>query len=370
MSAGDGRQSFWSLSRADLSELLTAWGEPPYRGDQVWTRAYRRFAASFEEATELSRELRQRLDAGLALRTLEPVLRQQTVDASTRKLVLRLHDDLTIETVLMLYPPAGGGRPRATICVSSQAGCAMGCVFCATGQQGFERHLTAAEIVEQVVIVAGEFAREDGRVTNIVFMGMGEPLHNYDETLAAVRRLHDPAGFGLGARHMTLSTVGLVPGILRLAEEPLQVGLAVSLHAPDDELRRRIVPSARRYSLEQILDACRQYMHRSGRRVTFEYCLMAGINDSVEQARALATRLADLHPHVNLIPVNPTDNPEIRRPSRSRVLAFERALREAGIACTVRVEKGIEIAAGCGQLRGRDGTPAPQGLRLVAPPSG
>ena len=360
-------RSFWAIEYAEVEELLRGWGEPAYRARQVWHHAYRDLAESFAGATDLPLALRQRLDREFSLIRLEPLSRQASVDGSTHKLLSRLADGLTIETVLMLYPAGGQGRRRATICVSSQAGCAMGCVFCATGQQGFLRNLEAGEIVEQIITFARELAADGERVTNVVFMGMGEPLHNYENTLAAVRRIND--SFGLGARHMTLSTVGLAPGILRLARERLQVGLAVSLHAPDDELRRRLIPVARRYSLDEILSACAEY-HLTGRRVSFEYCLMADVNDSPAQAHALARRLRPLAAHVNLIPLNPTGDSGLHRPSRERTLAFQRAIKSKGVACTVRVEKGIEIAAACGQLRGRQLSDARQHSEPGAPASG
>jgi 23S rRNA (adenine2503-C2)-methyltransferase len=273
-------------------------------------------------------------------------------DGQTRKRLLSLEDGKLIESVLMLYDPRDDARGRATVCVSSQAGCAMGCVFCATGQGGFERNLTTGEIVGQVL----GFAREQAdsglqRITNVVFMGMGEPLANYGAVWAAVERLVDPSGFDMAARHITISTVGHVAGIRRLAEEPLQVGLAVSLHAPDDALRQRLITTAHRFPLSDIVEACRYYIERTRRRVTFEYCLMAAVNDRADQARDLAALVRGLNCHVNLIPVNPTGMVGIDRPSRSRTLAFEAELRSRGIPCTVRVEKGVEISAACGQLR-------------------
>jgi 23S rRNA (adenine2503-C2)-methyltransferase len=236
--------------------------------------------------------------------------------------------------------------------LSSQAGCAVGCVFCATGQGGFERNLSTGEIVAQVV----EFAREQRQrgertPTNVVFMGMGEPMANYRAVWRAVETLTHPDGLNLGARHITISTVGLVPGIRKLAREPLQVGLAVSLHAPDDELRQRLIPTAHRFPIADIIAACREYSDTTRRRVTFEYCLMDGINDTPEQARALSALLTGVLCHVNLIPVNPTADRSIARPARGRTLAFQRELAARGIACTVRVEKGAEISAACGQLR-------------------
>jgi 23S rRNA (adenine2503-C2)-methyltransferase len=233
----------------------------------------------------------------------------------------------------------------------------MGCVFCATGQAGFDRNLTAGEIIAQIV----GYAREQLTVrqqppTNVVFMGMGEPMANYRAVWRAVETLHDPSGMNMAARHITISTVGLVPGIRKLAEEPLQVGLAVSLHAPDEALRARLIPTAHRHPLPGILQACREYTTKTGRRVTFEYCLMDGVNDSPEQARTLAAALDGMLCHVNLIPVNPTHDDGIRRPARGRTLAFQRELSARGVACTVRVEKGVEISAACGQLSARGET--------------
>jgi 23S rRNA (adenine2503-C2)-methyltransferase len=308
--------------------------------------------------------LRERLARELPFPSVEVGRAQVSDDGLTRKHLLRLADGRLIEAVLMLYDPRSDSRGRATVCVSSQAGCAMGCVFCATGQGGFDRNLTAGEIVAQVVGFAREQARTGGRgLTNVVFMGMGEPLANYRAVWRAVETLHDPDGLNMAARHITISTVGVVPGIRRLAEAPLQVGLAVSLHAPDDELRQRLIPTAHRYPLAEIIAACREYTAKTGRRVTFEYCLMDHLNDAPAQARALGDLLHGMRCHVNLIPVNPTADGRIRRPARSRTLAFQRALEARGVPCTVRVEKGVEISAACGQLRSRGADAAPAGRR-------
>jgi 23S rRNA (adenine2503-C2)-methyltransferase len=229
----------------------------------------------------------------------------------------------------------------------------MGCGFCATGQAGFERNLTTGEIVAQVVGFAREQKQTGGRaITHVVFMGMGEPMANYAAFWSAVETLHAPDGMNMAARHITISTVGLTHGIRKLAEEPLQVGLAVSLHAPDDALRQSMISTARRYPIAEIVAACREYVEKTGRRVSFEYCLIDGVNDAPEQARALAALLKGLLCHVNLIPVNPTPDRTLRRPSRDRTLAFQRELAGRGVPCTVRVEKGVEISAACGQLRG------------------
>jgi 23S rRNA (adenine2503-C2)-methyltransferase len=347
-------ESLYDVSGEELEARVVAMGEAAYRARQVREWAYKRFAASYDEMTNVPAALRARLAAELPFPSMTVVAEVASDDGLTRKRLIRLGDGKLIETVLMLYDPRSDSRGRATVCVSSQAGCAMGCVFCATGQAGFERNLSAGEIIGQIAGFAREQAESGGgrALTNVVFMGMGEPLANYRAVRRAVETLNAPDGFGMAARHITISTVGLIPGIRRLAEEPLQVGLAVSLHAPDEELRERLIPTAHRYPLPEIIAACKEYIAKTGRRVTFEYCLMDGVNDSVEQARALASLLDGMLCHVNLIPVNPTSDGSIHRPARTRSLAFQRELTSRGVACTVRVEKGVEISAACGQLSG------------------
>jgi 23S rRNA (adenine2503-C2)-methyltransferase len=347
-----GTPSLYGLELAGLEALCVSLGEPRYRGRQLAGWLYRRSETDFGRMTDLPPAFRERLAQECEIAGAPEVRRQETPGRDTRKALLRLSDGELIEAVLMTY----GGRseasaPRATVCVSSQAGCAMGCTFCATGQMGFRRNLTAAEIVGQVMHFARELSAEGERITNVVFMGMGEPFANYEQVLRAVRILHDPALFGLGARNITLSTVGLVRGIDRLSEEPLQLGLAVSLHAPNDALRRRLVPTASPDSVGKIVAASRRYTARTGRRVTFEYALIERVNDEPATAIELAALLKGVNCHVNLIPLNPTANGVMRRPSRTRVLAFQRELTKRGVPCTVRVEKGVEISAACGQLR-------------------
>jgi 23S rRNA (adenine2503-C2)-methyltransferase len=345
--------SLYDLSLPELTAHIEAAGQPSYRARQVWEWAYRALAASYDQMTNVPAALRERLAAELPFPGIKTVATLTSDDGLTRKRLLRLEDGKLIETVLMLYDPRGDSRGRATVCVSSQAGCAMGCSFCATGQAGFERNLTAGEILAQIVGFAREQRDAGGRpLTNVVFMGMGEPMANYRNVWRAVETLNSAEGMGLAARHITISTVGVIPGIRKLADERLQVGLAVSLHAPDRELRERLISTAHRYPLEDIVQACRDYIAKTGRRVTFEYCLMEGVNDAPEQARALGDLLSGLNCHVNLIPVNPTPDAGIHRPTRARTLAFQRELSSRGIACTVRVEKGVEISAACGQLRG------------------
>ncbi|HZP30753.1 MAG TPA: 23S rRNA (adenine(2503)-C(2))-methyltransferase RlmN, partial [Acidimicrobiia bacterium] len=280
---------------------------------------------------------------------LRPVVDATSADGATRKWLWACggRRDAQVETVLMEYPD------RATVCVSSQAGCAMGCTFCATGQEGFERHLESGEIVEQVLRAQHASPR---RVSNVVFMGMGEPLANYDAVWTSVERLHADAG--ISARHLTISTVGVVPGMRRLATEDLPVTLAVSLHAPDDDLRSRLVPLNRRYRIAEVLDAAAEFAAARGRRVTFEYACIAGVNDAPEQSAALA-RLLSTWPgtggaHVNLIPLNPTAEFGGRAPGHARLRAFAERLRAAGVGATVRRNRGVDIDAACGQLRARE----------------
>ena len=339
----------YGVARAELDALLAEWGEPRYRAEQVWDALYRQHAA-LDDATALPRALRDRLRDALPL-ALEPLVEQTAHDGMTTKWLWScVRDRAQIETVLMRYPD------RATVCVSSQAGCAMGCTFCATGQAGFERHLDVGEIVEQVVRAAQASPQ---RVSNVVFMGMGEPLANYDQTMAAVRRLHDD--LGLSARRITVSTVGVAPAIRRLAGEDLPVTLAVSLHAATDAERNELVPLNRRYPIAEVLDAAAEYAGAKGRRVTFEYACIAGVNDSPGQAETLGALLGAFTgvggAHVNLIPLNPTDGFGGHAPPAPSLHAFADRLRAHGVTATVRRNRGTDIAAACGQLRSREAMP-------------
>jgi 23S rRNA (adenine2503-C2)-methyltransferase len=332
----------YGATRAQIDELFASLGEPAYRGTQLWEGLWKA-RRPLEELTNLSKALRERLATALPL-ALGAVEVTNADRDLTRKWLWRAGDGAQVETVLMRYPD------RATVCVSSQAGCAMGCTFCATGQAGFERHLDAGEIVEQVVRAAHESPQ---RVGNVVFMGMGEPLANLDAVWAAIERLHDD--FGLSARHITVSTVGVVPGMRALAERPLPVTLAVSLHAPDDALRNELVPLNHRYPIAEVLDAARDHALARGRRVTFEYACIDEVNDHPHQARALAGRLHGFPggAHVNLIPLNATDGFSGRPSRRERIVAFAETLRAVGVTATVRRNRGTEIDAACGQLRAR-----------------
>jgi 23S rRNA (adenine2503-C2)-methyltransferase len=338
------RIALYDLSFPQLQELLTGWGEPRFRAEQVWGWLYRERADDPAAMTNLPEPLRARLAADTTLRLLEPLTEQSASNGQTRKVLFGLRDGNTIESVLMGY------RERTTACVSSQVGCGMGCVFCATGQGGLARNLTAGEIVAQVLFFTRQ-AHEP--LDNVVFMGMGEPLANYAATWQAIETLTDARGLGVGARRITISTVGLVPGIRRLTEESLPVNLAVSLHAAVDELRDRLVPLNRRYPLNQLMAAVRRYVEKSGRRVSLEYALIDGVNDAPEQARQLAALLRGLLCHVNLIPLNPTPGSPWQPSARDRVNEFRTQLEGGGIPATVRLRRGIEIEAGCGQLRRR-----------------
>ncbi len=352
------------MSADDLIAWLGERGQPAFRARQMLGWIYTSLVPDFASMRNLPAALRTQLDAEATIAGPEVAAETQSKDGRTRKLLLRLRDGRLVESVLMLYPASAESHSRATVCVSTQAGCAFGCTFCATGQMGFDRHLTAGEIVSQVVHFARDLRAHpwqapDGqlvdRVTNLVFMGMGEPMHNYDNTLAALRILNMPEGLNIGARHMTVSTVGLVPGILRLAEEPLQVNLAISLHAPNNEMRLKTMPVTRKYPIEQVLDAVQTYCARTNRQVTFEYVLLAGVNDAPEHAEELAGLLAPLNQlgHVNLIPVNVTDA-GYHPPSGDSIRRFRDILRARGISNSVRAERGDDIAAACGQLRTRE----------------
>ena len=338
------RRCIYDLDWGEMQALCQDWGLPAYRARQIYQGIYRHLAAGPEEIPSIPSALRQQLAHSLAFDPLTPKARARSAEGDTEKVLFQLQDGAKLETVLMRY------RQRRTLCISSQVGCAMGCSFCATGQMGFVRHLSAGEIVAQVMAFARALKAQGERLTNIVFMGMGEPLHNYQASLKAVRILNDPQGFAFAARRITISTVGLVPGIDRLAGEGIQINLAVSLHAATDELRSRLVPINRKYPLAQLMDACRRYFQRTHRRLTFEWALIEGLNDGLDQAQALVELLAGLPSHVNLIPLNPTQGFAGAAASRQRARAFKETLQAHNVPCTLRLRRGVDIQAGCGQL--------------------
>ena len=333
-----------------LEELVKSWGEPDYRARQIWRGLYQQLHVSPDQFTDLPVTLRERLANHYSFSHLQSEIVLDSSDGETRKTLFRIPaavqsgQNLAIEAVLMRY------EQRRTLCISTQAGCAMGCVFCATGQMGFQRNLTSGEIVEQVLFYARQLATLGERVTNVVVMGMGEPFHNYTATLSALDRLNHPDGFNLGARRFTISTVGLVPLIRRFANERRQFNLAVSLHAADDELRSSMLPINRKYPLDVLFEACRDYVEKTHRRITFEWALIRDKNDTPEQARRLGERLRGLLCHVNVIPLNPTRGYAGQATTRERAVAFQKELEGMGIPCTIRIRRGIDIQAGCGQL--------------------
>jgi 23S rRNA (adenine2503-C2)-methyltransferase len=353
----------YDLDFPALADLLRDWGEPAYRTRQIWQGLYQQLYNTPEQFTNLPKVLREKLTQHFTFSAFTVRTYLDSSDGFTRKTLFELPDRYLIEAVLMRYgdpadyvpsPPSTESprKNRRTLCISTQAGCAMGCVFCATGQMGFKRHLTSGEIIAQVMFYARMLKDVNESVTNIVLMGMGEPFHNYENTMAAIDRLNDPDGFNFGARRFTISTVGLVPQIRRFADEKRQVNLAISLHAADDAERLAIMPVNKRYKIEDVIEACRYYVAQTGRRVTFEWALINGVNDTPEVAQKLARRLKGLLCHVNAIPLNPTSGYEGRATDRQRALLFKETLEQAGIPCTIRMRRGIDIQAGCGQLAG------------------
>ena len=335
------------LTFVEVQAQLAIWKEPRFRAQQLWKWLYVHLATDFEEMSNLPRGLREWLGRFYRLCPLTAVAELTSEDYLTHKVLFRLPDGETIESVLMGYDQ------RQTVCVSSQVGCALGCAFCATGQGGFVRNLCAAEIVSQPLYFARQLGAQKRSLSNIVVMGMGEPLLNYDEVWKSVETWNDKNGFNVGARRITISTAGHVPGIRRLAEQDLQVGLAVSLHAADDALRDELVPLNRTFPLSELLSACREYTARTRRRITVEYALMDGVNDSTAQANQLSDLLRGLLCHVNLIPLSPTPDSPYGPSPQMRVRAFQRVLLGRHVPVTVRVRRGIDIQAGCGQLRQR-----------------
>jgi 23S rRNA (adenine2503-C2)-methyltransferase len=334
----------YDLDLAELTEAVKTWGEPVFRANQIWAGLYKNFWQSPDEFTNLSRPLREKLAENFRFDILTPTLKLDSSDGQTRKTLFKLQDGRQIEAVLMRYDR------RRTLCISTQVGCAMGCTFCATGQMGFTRHLSSGEIIAQVMYYAHLLHAEKDVVTNIVIMGMGEPFHNYKNTMAAIDRLNDPDGYNFGARRFTISTSGLVPAIRQFASEKRQVNLAVSLHASENDLRESMMPVNKKYDVEELMQACRDYVAATGRRITFEWALINGVNDTPEQAKKLATLLKGLLCHVNAIPLNPTTGYEGKATTRERADTFKSVLEQNGIPCTIRIRRGIDIQAGCGQL--------------------
>ncbi|NRD45715.1 23S rRNA (adenine(2503)-C(2))-methyltransferase RlmN [Corallococcus exiguus] len=341
----DATVNLYDLPRPALDARLADWGFSPQYRERVWTGLYRDGVTATGDVQGLRPDLQTVLQERAHLGTLATHHESFSSDGLTHKLLLRLHDAQTIETVLMRF------KGRATVCVSTQAGCAMGCVFCATGQMGLSRHLTPGEIVGQVLHVTRVLRAQGEALRNIVLMGMGEPLHNYEHTMAAVDILVDPKGLALAPRFITLSTVGVVPGILRLADEARPVQLAVSLHGATDAERAALVPAGRRWPLNELMDACRYYVAKRKRRIFFEWTLISGRNDTAEHAHHLGKLLHGMDAHVNVIPLNPTVGYDGGPSVPDAVRAFQDVLTSYGVPSTVRQRRGIDIDAGCGQLK-------------------
>ena len=331
-----------SLTLEELTEAIRQMGDKPFRAKQIYQWLHQKLVADFDEMSNLSKPLREKLKEQFTLTALYPADVKISQIDGTRKYLFRLEDGNVIESVWMQYHHGN------SVCISSQVGCRMGCRFCASTLDGLERNLTTAEMLDQIYRIqtlTGE------RVSNIVIMGSGEPLDNYDNVIRFLRMISDENGLNISQRNITLSTCGIVPNILRLAEENIQITLALSLHAPNDEVRKTLMPIANRYSLKEILPACQTYFEKTGRRLTFEYSLVSGVNDNLDEAKALTSLLKNMHGHVNLIPVNPIKERDYRQSDRKAIEAFKSYLEKNGINVTVRREMGRDINGACGQLR-------------------
>ena len=335
------------LKQKDIEDVLIDWSEPKYRARQILDWVYHKPVTGFSALSNIPPALRERLNSEFVFQSLEPVTEVKSRDGNTTKVLFKLCDGNTVESVLMLY------KKRRTVCVSSQVGCAFGCLLCATGASGFERNLTPAEIIDQVLYFSRQLNTKGQAVTNVVFMGMGEPMVNFEAVWQAIESLTDPLLMGLGARHITISTSGIAPGIRKLSKKNLQVGLAVSLHAPNDKLRDELVPPNKMYPLEALISACRDYIKATNRRISFEYAIIRDVNDSVQIAVELGNLLRGLNCFVNIIPVNPSAHTNFIPPPKAKIQYFSEMLARYHVANTVRMRRGTDIDAGCGQLRSR-----------------
>ena len=330
------------MELSELTEFMEQLGEKPFRAKQVYQWMHVKLARSFEEMTNISISLREKLEANSVYTSLKPVQVLESGIDGTRKYLFALNDQNVIESVLMKY------KHGNSVCISSQVGCRMGCRFCASTLDGLTRNLTASEMLDQIYMIQKTTGE---RVSNVVVMGSGEPFDNYDNLVRFIRLLSDENGLNISQRNITVSTCGIVPGIRQFSKEGLSVTLALSLHAPNDEVRKTLMPIANKYSLSEILPACREYYETTGRRLTFEYSLVQGVNDNLEEARRLTELIRNMHGHVNLIPVNPIKERDYRQSGREAIEAFKAYLEKHGINVTVRREMGRDIGGACGQLR-------------------
>lgn len=334
----------FDLSQEELSKILEDWGESSYRVRQLWDGLYRNLWNDAEQFTVFPKPLRQKLGNFFIFESILPEKDSVADDGRTRKILFHTNQGNPVETVLMQT------LERNTLCISSQSGCGMGCVFCATGKMGFIANLSSGQIVEQVLHFARLLKQENKTLSNIVVMGMGEPFHNFENVIRAIDRLNNPNGFNFGERRFTVSTVGIVPMIRKFAAMKRQINLAISLHAADDELRSELLPINRKYPLNSLVEACREYVNLTKRRLSFEWVMIKDVNDSIEQAYRLSKLLKGLLCHVNLIPLNPTAGYSGKTPAKQRIKEFKAVLEQQNIPCTVRNPRGISIHAGCGQL--------------------
>jgi 23S rRNA (adenine2503-C2)-methyltransferase len=341
------KTSIYSLQLHELKEWLTNNGEKPFRGEQIFDWLYKKRVSSFEDMNNLSKGLRDKLSENFQITTLKTVIKQSSSDG-TIKFLFELHDGYSIETVLMRHDYGN------SVCVTTQVGCRIGCTFCASTLGGLKRHLEAGEIVAQVVTVQQALDETDERVSSVVIMGIGEPFDNYDNMMSFLKIINHDKGLMIGARHITVSTSGIVPKIYQFADENMQINFAISLHAPNTELRSRLMPINRAYKLDDLMKSVRYYIDKTGRRISFEYGLFGGVNDSVEHAEELASLLKGLKCHVNLIPVNYVPERDYVRTPKDKIFAFEKTLKNRGINVTIRREQGHDIDAACGQLRAKE----------------
>ncbi|MEH7177227.1 23S rRNA (adenine(2503)-C(2))-methyltransferase RlmN [Neobacillus vireti] len=341
------KTSIYSLELQELKEWLTNNDEKPFRAEQIFDWLYKKRITSFEDMNNLSKSLRDKLSKNFQITTLKTVIKQSSSDG-TIKFLFELHDGYSIETVLMRHDYGN------SVCVTTQVGCRIGCTFCASTLGGLKRHLEAGEIVAQVVTVQQALDETDERVSSVVIMGIGEPFDNYDNMMAFLKIINHDKGLTIGARHITVSTSGIVPKIYQFADESMQINFAISLHAPNTELRSRLMPINRAYKLDDLMKSVRYYIDKTGRRISFEYGLFGGVNDSVEHAEELASLLKGIKCHVNLIPVNYVPERDYVRTPRDKIFAFEKTLKNRGINVTIRREQGHDIDAACGQLRAKE----------------
>ena len=343
----EAKPSIYSLQLEDIKKWLTENGEKAFRAEQVYDWIYKKRAATFEDMTNLSKSLRGKLSEHFSITTLKTII-QQTSSDGTIKFLFELHDGYSIETVLMRHDYGN------SVCVTTQVGCRIGCTFCASTLGGLKRNLEAGEIVAQVVKVQQTLDENEERVSSVVIMGIGEPFDNYDNMLSFLKTMNHEKGLNIGARHITVSTSGIIPKIYEFADENLQINFALSLHAPNTELRSRLMPINRAYKLPELMKAVRYYIEKTGRRVSFEYGLFGGVNDQVEHAIELAKLIKGIKCHVNLIPVNYVPERDYVRTPREQIFLFEKTLKDFGVNVTIRREQGSDIAAACGQLRAKE----------------